>query len=194
MKIPFLTGERLYLRSLDVTDVDGDYVRWLNDPEVCQFNSHHVFPYDRDAALAYVAQAKTTRTALILAVCLKDGDRHIGNMTLGSISSVHRSAEYTVLMGDQPSWGRGYAKEASILLLRHGFEELNLHRIYCGTSTENVPMQKLAAFMGMKEEGRRRQALFKHGRYVDILEYGILRDEFEKAHPAAPARSNLRGA
>lgn len=30
----------------------------------------------------------------------------------------------------------------------------------------------------MVEEGRRREALFKNGQYVDIMEYGVLRDEF----------------
>jgi RimJ/RimL family protein N-acetyltransferase len=179
-----LVGERVYLRALDESDVDGDYVAWLNDPEVCQFNAHHVFPYDRAAALSYIAAAKNAKNAVIVAVCLKDGDKHIGNLSLQSISPVYRSAEYAVLMGDRASWGKGYAKEASLLIMRHGFRELNLHRVHCGTSEENVPMQRLARFMGMKEEGRRRQAMFKHGRFLDVIEYGVLRDEFFEAHPA----------
>ncbi|MBM4229579.1 MAG: GNAT family N-acetyltransferase [Gammaproteobacteria bacterium] len=40
-------------------------------------------------------------------------------------------------------------------------------------------MQKLARALGMQEEGRRRSALFLEGAWVDVLEYGVLRDEFE---------------
>ena len=39
-------------------------------------------------------------------------------------------------------------------------------------------MRKLAAYLGMKEEGQRRQARYKLGRYVDVVEFGLLRDEF----------------
>jgi RimJ/RimL family protein N-acetyltransferase len=39
-------------------------------------------------------------------------------------------------------------------------------------------MQKLAGQLGMREEGRRRGAMWKRGRFVDVLEYGVLADEF----------------
>ena len=40
--------------------------------------------------------------------------------------------------------------------MKHGFEQLNLHRIYCGTSVKNIAMQKLAAALGFVQEGIRR--------------------------------------
>ena len=67
------------------------------------------------------------------------------------------------------------------LILGHGFGALNLHRVYCGTSSENVPMQKLALAMGFSLEGRRREALYKNFGYLDVLEYGLLRREWQAA-------------
>ncbi len=177
MEKKFLTGDRLYLRALADADLDGPYVEWLNDPDVCRFNSHHVFPYPVDAARGYLAATRSSRTVLALAICRLEDDRHVGNIALQQIDPIARSAEYAILLGDRTCWGQGFAKEASAMLLRHGFRELNLHRIHCGTSADNLPMQRLAAFLGMREEGRRRQALFKRGRYTDIIEYGLLRDE-----------------
>lgn len=177
MEKQFLTSDRLYLRALADTDLEGPYVEWLNDPEVCRFNSHHVFPYTVDAARAYVAACRTSRVALVLAICSRHDHRHLGNIALQQIDPVARSAEYAILLGDRSCWGQGFAKEASVVIIRHGFQELNLRRISCGTSAENHAMQRLAAFLGMREEGRRRLALFKHGRYADIIEYGLLRAE-----------------
>jgi RimJ/RimL family protein N-acetyltransferase len=51
---------------------------------------------------------------------------------------------------------------------------INLHRIYCGTSSENIGMQKLANKLGMIKEGQRKDALFKNGKYLDVIEYGII--------------------
>jgi len=39
-------------------------------------------------------------------------------------------------------------------------------------------MKKLAIKLKMREEGLRREAIYKNGRYLDIVEYGVLRHEF----------------
>jgi len=64
------------------------------------------------------------------------------------------------------------------LICDHGFLALNLNRIACGTFEDNVGMCKLAESLGMAEEGRRRQAVYKLGRFVDVIEYGVLRNEY----------------
>jgi RimJ/RimL family protein N-acetyltransferase len=91
---------------------------------------------------------------------------------------VNRTAEYAIMVGDKKYWGKGIASEASMLVLAHGFNSLNLHRIYCGTLSTNVAMQKLATALGMKQEGVRREAQYKNGAYADIIEYGVLKKEF----------------
>jgi len=180
-KVPdaFLQGSRLYLRSLIESDADGSYSSWFNDEEVCAGNSHHVRPYTREAALDYIRYARQTTDSLILAIVLSDGDRHVGNIALGSINRLYRTAEFSIVIGDKSIWGKGYSKEAAYLLCDHGFASMNLHRIGCGTFQDNEPMKKLATALGMKEEGRRREAAFKHGGYVDIIEFGVLRNEYE---------------
>lgn len=182
---PFIIGKDVYLRPLRPEDAAGGYPAWLNDPDVCRFNSHHMFPYTPQQALQYITHAAGARDAIILAVCLISTDRHIGNISLQKIDLMNRSAEFAVLFGDKENWGKGYARQAAFLICEHGFRELGLHRLYCGTSAENTPMQKLAAAIGMREEGRRAQALFKHGRYVDVIEYGMLAADFEAGRGAA---------
>ena len=93
---------------------------------------------------------------------------------------MNRSAEFAIILGDKEYWGKGIGKEASSLIVKHGFEQMNLHRIYCGTSEENIAMQKLAASLGFKEEGRSRQEMFKNGSFKDVIRYGLLSDEFKQ--------------
>ena len=103
---------------------------------------------------------------------------HIGNISLQNINLLSRNAELAILLGDKNYWGKGYSKEASKILVNHGFTELNLHRIYCGTSADNLAMQNIAGYLGMQQEGRRLEALYKSGKYVDIVEYGVLQRDF----------------
>ncbi|MDD1667142.1 MAG: GNAT family N-acetyltransferase [Methanomicrobiales archaeon] len=177
----FLSGRRVALRPLREEDCTGPYLSWLNDAEVCAGNSHHVFPFTPAEAGEYLARARAARDELILAITLKKDGRHIGNIALQRINPVCLSAELAIIIGEKASWGKGYAGEACELLCSHGFSALNLHRIGCGTYENNLPMQRLARSLGMQEEGRRREAAWKDGRYLDILEFGMTREEHEKA-------------
>lgn len=179
MNNPFLVGERIYLRGLEASDVQGQYPSWLNDEILTQYLEHHVFPYSKASALDYIEGLRHRRDILMLAIIDKANDKHIGNITLGSISTLHQSAEFTLLIGDRDSHGKGLAKEASQLLLTHGFNTMNLNRIWCGTMESNLPMQRLAITLGMQQEGIKRQEVYKNGRYNDTRQYSILKEEFK---------------
>lgn len=181
LAIRFLIGERLYLRPLTEADLDGGYLGWFNDAEVCAGNSHHVLPYTRELALEYIRQSARTRDELVLAMVLRDNDRHIGNIALQKIHPLSRSADLSIVIGEKTAWGQGLGLEAGRLLCTHAFLELNLNRIACATYENNTAMMRLAASLGMQEEGRRRQAAFKSGRYLDIIEFGVLGSEYQGA-------------
>jgi ribosomal-protein-alanine N-acetyltransferase len=175
---PFLTGSTIYLRPLLKSDAEGPYQGWFNDEEVCRGNSHHVFPYHPEAAAEYIEFAAKTHEHLILAIVILEDHRHVGNIALQKIHPVYRSAEFSIVIGDKTAWSIGVGKEAGRLICDHGFNALNLHRIYCGTFENNIAMQRLAVYLGMKQEGVRRQAAFKDGKYLDIIEYGVLKTEY----------------
>jgi [ribosomal protein S5]-alanine N-acetyltransferase len=176
--IPFLIGKEIYLRLLVETDSEGAYPIWFNDMEVCRENSHHIFPYRLEETRKYIQQADKNRHLLILAIICHKDDAHIGNIALDNINYINRTAELTIVIGDKSCWGKGYGKEAARLICDHGFFVLNLNRVACGTFESNVGMRKLAEYLGMCEEGRRRKAAYKLGRYVDVIEYGVLKEEY----------------
>lgn len=178
--IPFLAGERVLLRALTPEDAAGNYLGWLNDAEVCRYNGHHRYPYTRDQAEAYITSVTGAGGDLVLAVVDRASGEHVGNISIQNLDPLSRVGEFAILMGEKEFWGKGLAREAAVLIIQHAFRELNLHRIHCGTFADNAGMKKLAAALGMTEEGRRREAVFKDGRYHDLIEYGLLRQEFEQ--------------
>jgi len=175
---PFLVGKDIYLRGLIESDCEGPYATWFNDAQVCEGNSHHVFPHSAEAARTYIKQVNTARDKLVLAIIRSKDNKHIGNITLDNINYINRTAELSIIIGDKSCWNEGYGKQAVRLICDHGFLALNLNRIACGTFENNIPMQKLAEHLGMVREGVRRKAVYKSGCYLDIIEYGVLRDEY----------------
>jgi [ribosomal protein S5]-alanine N-acetyltransferase len=169
-------SEEYYLRGLCEADIEGPYPGWFEDQEVCRYNSHGKFVRTRDYFRNYVRSLDDSR-AIVCAIChARDG--HIGNVSLQELSFIDRNAEFAIILGDRRHAGRGVARLAGAALLAHGFDKLNLNRIYCGTAAGNVAMNKLALALGMRQEGIRRQHLFLEGKWADVIEYGILHGEF----------------
>jgi RimJ/RimL family protein N-acetyltransferase len=175
-----IEGNRIYLRPIDRSDAHGNYPSWLNDPEVCRYNSHGEHLYTTEMAQTYIASVRDNPAYAVFAICLKENDHHIGNLSLQQISLKNRSAEFAILIGDPAAYGKGIGYEAGKLLLDYAFYTLELHRIHCGTHTHNVGMQKLALKLGFTQEGKRRDAIFKNGEFADIVEYGLLYNDYLK--------------
>ncbi len=176
--IAFLDGARVLLRSFVEADINDRYLRWFSDPVVCVGNSHNITPLTKAVAQQYLKQVMCDPSRLMLAIIVKDSNEHIGNIALNHINSIHHSAELTILIGEKNIWGQGYGTEASSLVLKYAFENLNLNRVYCGTYQNNAGMIRLAKKLSMQQEGLRRAAVFKNGTYLNVLEYGILKSEY----------------
>ena len=175
----FIKTQRIGLRSLKAEDINGGYAHWLNDPEVCEFNSHHRFPQSEADLKLYIDETIGNRQMIVFALIDLKNNIHIGNISLQNINFIDRSAELAFILGECAYWGKGYACEAASAIMEHAFEQLNLHRLYMGTADNNIRMQKLAHKLGFTEEGRRVDALFKDGNYHDVIEYGKLRKRIE---------------
>ncbi len=188
-RFDFLIGEKVCLRPLQEEDADGAYPGWLNDAEVSAGNSHHVFPYTRSQALEFIRSQSGRRDSLVLAVVERLNGVHIGNISLQNLNFINRSGELAILLGEKKFWGQGLGFEASRLLVRHGFEALNLNRIELGTPASNIGMQKIAEKLGMKREGVKRAAFFKDGLFQDIWIFGLLADEAESCRKSTGVES-----
>jgi RimJ/RimL family protein N-acetyltransferase len=169
-----LEGKNIYLRSLELDDADGNYPNWLNDPIVCKYNSHGDSLHTREMTLDYIKMVRELESYKVFAICDKQTNKHIGNISLQNISQKNKSAEFAILIGEQAFMGTGVGKEAGGIIINYAFSALKLHRIYCGTSQYNIPMQKLALKLNMQEEGISIDAMIKNEQYIDIYKYAIV--------------------
>lgn len=82
----------------------------------------------------------------------------------------------------QASTGQGYATEAARAMLRYAFVELGVERVELQCRIDNTASQRVAERCGFTLEGRsRRQHRMKSGALVDVLWYGLLREEWQEA-------------
>ena len=169
----FLKSERLGLRLLKEEDAE-EYFAWFNDEEICRYNTHHRFPATVESEKAYIQDVNRDHSNLVFAVIELATNEHIGIVALQSINYIDRKAEISNMYGKKDRWGKGYATEAYRLLIQHAFSTLNLHRIGAGLMAGSIGAQKTMEHLGFREEGRRIDAIYKDGKYHDIIEYGLI--------------------
>ena len=179
MQNPFLIGEQVYFRALEETDAPN-YVRWLNDPEINRTLAAGNFPLNLPREQEYIRKLYTDQNGLNLAMALKEDDRHIGSAGLHGIRQVHRAATLGIVIGEKDCWGKGYGTEAARLMVRHGFQTLNLNRISLNVYDFNPRGIRAYEKAGFKREGVLRQEAYAEGAYHDVIVMGILREEWDK--------------
>lgn len=101
----------------------------------------------------------------------------VGCAGLTSIDNVNSSAEFSLYIG--PEYHRkGYGKTALKTLIEYGFNYLNLNSIW-GETFDGNPALKMFLDIGMKQDGTRRGAYYRNGRYINCHLISALRQEWK---------------
>jgi diamine N-acetyltransferase len=173
-------GRRVRLRAVERSDLPK-FHEWLNDPEVTRGLAMYL-PLsmgDEEKWFERVTQAEPDQRALAIEVKDRQTWRLVGNAGLFNLEWNNRSAEFGIFIGDKSRWDKGYGTEALELILRHGFDTLNLHRIYLRVYASNPRARRSYEKAGFVLEGSMREAVFRRGKYDDVHLMSVLRSEWK---------------
>ncbi|MBY0405367.1 MAG: GNAT family N-acetyltransferase [Cyanobacteria bacterium] len=172
--VHLLHSDLIYLREWEPGDLK-QYNEWQNDPDVVDYLGRtYGFISTAVDEMYYQQYIKSREKNVRLAIVLKENDRYIGNVQLTNIHRTNQSAEFSIMIGPPQFRAKGIGSQATRLILHHGFHNLNLHRIYLNALEENEVAIKTYQKVGFQIEGKRREALFKNGRYVNLIDMSIL--------------------
>ncbi len=180
MKIPFLIGEKIYLRPLEKEDLNR-CLSWINNPAVIN-NLGRRFPTSRTQEEEWLVNQYKSNKSFSLAIVVNEGDYHIGNCGFNDIDYVNRKAVFGIMIGEKDYWDKGYGTEVTRLMIKYGFEQLNLHRISLTVYSHNARAIRVYEKAGFKLEGKMRESHFHNGRYYDTLIMAILESEWKQAN------------
>lgn len=181
--MPRLYGERIMLREYRREDLET-MVRWVNDPEVADCLSDvFLFPHSRtqtEKFLESVLEGTANLHGFVIAG--RESEGYIGQVDLRNIDWVNRVAEVGIVIGDPGKRGTGLGTEALCLLRDFAFYRANLNRLQLEVHAFNERAYRCYRRCGFTEEGRRRQVIFRRGRYYDSILMGLLKEDL----PARP--------
>jgi len=168
---------RLLLRRYRLTDAEEVFA-YARDPEWGCFLPGVPEPYERQHADQFVAShvLKDWRTESHWA--LEHQGRVVGRVGL-TPAPRHRRAELGYELA-RWLWGRGLMTEAASAVVDEAFRKLPLGKILAHAIAANVGSTRVMEKIGMQCEATLRRHWVFHGRAYDAVNYGILREEWER--------------
>lgn len=165
-------GARVTLRPLVAADRPL-LAQWQKDVAIRQSFSRRLLEQLMGGA-ASEGEGLSDRDFII---CDEDG-QDIGLISLHNVDMEVSQAEMAKLIGAPHARGKGYAREATGLVLGYAFDELGLGRVYLRTAGFNLHNIRLNEKIGFRFEGILRGSDVLDDRRVDVVLMSILRREF----------------
>lgn len=180
-QMPVLTTERLILRLFTLKDCKT--VQTLaGEKDIAKTTLTIPHPYKDGMAKQWITshKKKFVKGELVcLAITEKDDKNVIGAISL-TVNTKHNRAELGYWVGKK-YWRKGYCTEAAHAIIHYGFHSLKLNRIYATHFILNKASGRVMQKVGMIREGLLKQHVLKWGTYIDLVQYGILQDDYNKA-------------
>ncbi len=177
-----LRGNLVSLRPLKKSDAEH-FQPLLADRRVATRLPRVPYPYTMDDAFDWIRTTRRmtrNRTGFAFGIEGRREKAIIGMIALMDVKWDDRVAELGCWIG-RPYWHRGYGSEAVDLMLRFGFRELKLYRIFAGVIETNTASLGLVRKVGFVHEGTSQKARLVGGRRCDMLWFGMLRSDYRRA-------------
>jgi len=171
-----LEGEGFRLRRAAADDV-GFWVGLAGHEEIEPFMAA-LSARDEEELLEGV-RLSNDEPALHGRFVIEVGDERAGVLAFDVANRRSRIAYLHAIMLDPAFRGRGIATAATRLLVRHLLCELDYHRVQLEVYGFNERALRHFERAGFVREGVRRKAYWRHGEWVDGINYGIVREDLE---------------
>jgi RimJ/RimL family protein N-acetyltransferase len=184
MILQLFEGEKIRFAAFDAEKDPEVFSKWTNDPEYLRKldsePARPLAPFHIKKKFEEM-EKEAHRDFYYFVIRTKQDDRAIGFVHIRWIEWNHGNAHFNMGIGSREDRRKGYGSEALQMLMRYAFEELNLYRLTVQTMEYNTAAQKFLEKHGWQCEVRRREAIYRDGRYWDALTYGLLAEEWAQA-------------
>lgn len=172
------------LRALEPGDIES-LLRWANDAAVTLYLSQAVaYPASASDGVRWLEALSRSHTDRVFAIETLEG-RLVGTVGLHAIRWIDRKAELAVMIGERDCWNRGYGSWAAREVLRRGFEQMSLQRIYLRVAADHAAAIRVYRKCGFQSEGLLRKDRYVGRGYADTLMMSVLKEEFAAGEPGA---------
>ena len=173
-----LTGKHIVLRAIESEDLP-QLLAWRNQPHFRRFFREHRELSMTNQMQWYENMVVSDPRIRMFSIVTADEGVLLGATGLCYIDTINRNADFSIYIGYKDLYiDHHYSPDVAHVLLKYGFEELNLHRVWAEIYSIDTKKIQFFSELGFIQEGCHRQHHWTEGRWVDSLFFGLLKEEF----------------
>lgn len=168
-----IKGQKTYLRAIEEGDLK-QLLEWRNKPKLRKyFREYRELSWDQQIWWYENIVLKDDKVRMF---SILDKDKKLlGACGLCYINWVDRNADFSIYLGaDDIYIDDDLAIDASKSLIKYGFEELNLHRLWAEIYDFDDAKTKMFNALGFVLDGRHRETHWTDGQWCDSLFFSLL--------------------
>jgi len=169
-----LNGKLVMLRTVELSDCNENYLRWMNDEETNRYMETRWITQTPETILEFVSATQKSDHSILFAIIENVSGRHIGNIKIGPINKLYQYADISYFIGEKDCLNEGLATEAVQLICEYGFETLQLHRVQAGCIEGNNASIRVLEKAGFRVEGRQKDKFILNGKRADHILLGFV--------------------
>lgn len=147
-------GKSVYLRYLKLKDAES-LLTWENDPNVWKYGANQS-PYSLQDMRDFIRNDNDLfgKNQERFMICLIGSGKAVGCIDLFDYNQRDKSAGIGILIYDNNDRRKGYGSDALSVLLEYAVKKLEIGRLRCRISSENVGSIKLFEHCGFQKNDR----------------------------------------
>ena len=182
-----LLGRRIVLRQLVVTDfpqwreVRRRNVDWLSKWEPTRPVGAPDVIEDRDAfGMRCSSRQREQQLGVGYGFGIFVNGSFCGEINISSVQRGPFQSAYVGYWIDEAQAGNSYVSEAVVVLARHAFEQLSLHRLQIAIIPRNSASRRVVEKLDLREEGTALRYLEINGVWEDHVRYAITAEDWDE--------------
>lgn len=171
-----IKGQKTYLRAVEENDLKT-LLEWRNKPHLRKyFREYRELSWDQQIWWYENIVLKDDKVRMFSIV--DHDDTLLGACGLCYINWVDRNADFSIYLGHNDIYiDDELAIDAAKSLIKYGFEELNLHRLWAEIYDFDQPKTEMFKTLGFELDGRHRETHWTDGKWCDSLFFSLLKQE-----------------
>ena len=175
-----IIGNKIILTKVERENLE-QLKQWRNTPELKKYFREHRELNSDNQTKWFESSVLNNPHQYNFEIRDKESNTLIGHCGLYYISWVCRTGEFGIYIGDKTYRNGGYGSDALRTLIKDGFEDLNLNRIWCEVYDNNAALD-IYKHIGFIYEGKMRENYYNEGKYWDSHILGMLKTEYNEKY------------
>lgn len=174
-----LENDRLLLRKLELKDAPEVQLMRSDEKVMVYMDSERQMTIQHSANfISEKLEMYEQKTGIFWAIIEKSTNKFMGDFAFFKIDHKNSRAEIGYTLKPE-FWGKGFMKEAMLLIFNFGFNDLNLHSLEANINPGNNKSRIILTKLGFQKEAYFRENYYYNGDYLDSEIYSLLKSDFQ---------------